>query len=104
MVLIETYKEVAVFRKGQTVFLGWTVNIPLPPSEYDLGPSCILFKGHGPAQQKTWFASLPSGYKSVMDYKVVHAFVTFMNASQPYVATGIQGNLINEYVMKTTKP
>ena len=104
MVLIETYKEVAVFRKGQTVFLGWTVNIPLPPSEYCLGPSCILFKGHGPAQQKTWFASLPSGYKSVMDYKVVHAFVTFMNASQPYVATGIQGNLINEYVMKTTKP
>ncbi len=104
IVLIEPHKELEVFRKGNTVFAGWTAYIPLPPTENNLGPSCLMFDGHGPIQQKTRSTSFPSGYRTALDYKVSHAFVTFMNESQPYVLSGIQGHLINEYVMKTTKP
>lgn len=104
MVLIEPHRQLEVFRKGTTVFAGWTVDIPLPPSEYSLGPSCIFFEGHGPVKQETKSSSFPSGYKNTMDYKISHAFVTFMNQSHPYVGTGIQGHLVTEYVMRTTKP
>ena len=104
IVLIEPHRQLEVVRKDNTLFVGWTVDIPLPPSEYTLGPSCIFFEGHGPAQQKNRSSFLPSGFKSEIDYKDTHAFVTFMNQSTPYVTTGIQGHLITEYLMKTTKP
>jgi sugar-specific transcriptional regulator TrmB len=104
MVLVEPHKQLEIFRKDNLVFAGWTVDIPLPPLGHSLGPSCLFFEGHGSTQQLTRSYSLPTGFKSTTDFKKCHAFVTFMNQSQPYVATGIQGFLVTEYVMRTTHP
>lgn len=105
MVLVDPYKQqLEIFRKDNLVFVGWTVDIPLPTLKYNLGPSCLFFEGHGPTQQIARSYSLPSGFKGTTDFKRRHAFVTFMNQSQPYVATGIQGSLVTEYIMRTTHP
>ncbi len=102
VVLVEPHKNVEVFRKDNLVFAGWTVNIPLPPLEYALGPSCLYFEGHGPVQQVTRTYSVPAGFKSTTEYKKCHAFVTFMNQSIPYFDSGNQGFLATEYIMRTT--
>ncbi len=104
MVLVERHKQIEIFRKDNLIFAGWTVDIPLPPLSYSLGPSCLFFEGHGPIQQLTRSYSLPTGFKGTTDFKKRHAFITFMNQSQPYIATGIQGFLVTEYVMRTTHP
>jgi sugar-specific transcriptional regulator TrmB len=103
LVLVEPHKQVEIFRKDNLVFAGWTVNIPLPPLNYSLGPSCLYFEGYGPAQQLTRSYAVPAGYKGTVDFKKRNAFVTFMHQPQPYIATGIQGTLITEYVMRTTR-
>jgi sugar-specific transcriptional regulator TrmB len=104
IVLIEPHKQLEVFRKGNTVFAGWTVDVPLPPLEINLGPSSLLFEGHGPSQRKNQTLHFSSGYTTHIEFDKTPAFVTFMTTPLPYVGTGIQGHLANNYVMKTTRP
>ncbi len=102
IVLIELHRQAEIFRKDSLVFAGWTVNVPLPPLKYALGPSCLYFEGHGPVQQVTRSYSVPAGFKGTTEFKKCHAFVTFMNQSISYMETGVQGFLVTEYVMRTT--
>jgi sugar-specific transcriptional regulator TrmB len=104
IVLIEPHKQLEVFRKGNTVFAGWTVNIPLPPTEINLGPSSLFFEGRISSQRKTQTYYFSSGFTTTIEFDKSPAFVTFMTAPIPYVGTGIQGHLANDYVMKTTRP
>lgn len=104
IVLIEPHKQLEVFRKDDKVFAGWTVNVPLPPLEINLGPSSLFFEAHGPAQRKTQTLHFSSGYTAHLEFDKVPAFVTFMTTPIPYVGTGIQGHLANDFVMKTTRP
>jgi sugar-specific transcriptional regulator TrmB len=104
IVLIEPNKQLEVFRKDNMVFAGWTVNVPLPPLEINLGPSSLFFEGHGPSQRKTQTLHFSSGYTTHLEFDKIPAFVTFMTTPLPYVGTGIQGHLANNYVMKTTRP
>jgi sugar-specific transcriptional regulator TrmB len=102
LVLVEPHKQAEIFRKDRLVFAGWTVNVPLPPLNYNLEPSCLYFEGHGPIQQVTRSYSVPAGFKGTTEFKKCHAFVTFMNQSTAYVERGVQGFLVTEYVMRTT--
>jgi sugar-specific transcriptional regulator TrmB len=103
IVLVEPH-QLEVFRKGNTVFAGWTVDVPLPPLEDNLGPSCLFFEGYGSIQRKTRSYSFPSGYKSTVDSNESNAFVTFMTQAIPYIGTGNQGYLVTKYMTKTMLP
>jgi sugar-specific transcriptional regulator TrmB len=104
IVLIEPHKQLEVFRKENMVFAGWTVNVPLSPLEINLGPSSMFFEAHGPSQRKTQTLHFSSGYTAHLEFDKIPAFVTFMTTPLPYVGTGIQGHLANNYVMKTARP
>jgi len=104
IVLIEPHKQLEVFRKDNTVFAGWTVDVPLPPTEIILGPSSLFFEGRNSSQRKTQTYHFSSGYTTTIEFDKFPAFVTFMTTPLPYVGTGIQGHLANNYVMKTTRP
>jgi hypothetical protein len=104
IVLIEPHKQLEIFKKDNMVFAGWTVNVPLPPLDINLGPSSLFFEAHGPSQRKTQTLHFSSGYSTYLEYDKIPAFVTFMTTPLAYVGTGIQGHLANDYVMKTTSP
>jgi sugar-specific transcriptional regulator TrmB len=76
---------------GKNFFAGWTVTIPLPPTSKSLPPSCILFEGYGNVKNKTYIWPFPSGFKAMIDWNGVDAFVTFLDPTWKYAGPGTQG-------------
>jgi len=78
---------------GNIVFAGWTVPIPLLPSQYILPPSCILFEGYSKIKTGTMSFVLPSGVKLHAEYNGLNAFVTFFHPSSKYSGPGTDGTI-----------
>jgi len=83
---------------GNTLFVGWTVPIPLIPSKYVLPPSCILFEGYGKVKPGVLSTILPSGRKNEVVYNCLEAFVTFFHPSSKYSGPGTEGFIDTELV------
>jgi hypothetical protein len=90
-VIIVKPDELELYKRGNTLFAGWTVPIPLPPTPNSLPLSCIVFEGHGNSKHLSLAFDLPSGYKSTLEVNARDAFLTFMSPSSNYAGPGTEG-------------
>jgi hypothetical protein len=90
-------EELQVWKKGNTLFAGWTIPIPLLPPKYKLDPAFILFEAFGDGFHTKFSNQLPSGYLMEMEFDGFPAFTTFVGPSWKYSGpgtSGLVGNLI----------
>jgi sugar-specific transcriptional regulator TrmB len=93
-----------VLKKNNVLFVGWTIEIPLPSLKLTLGSSTLLFQGLGDGRRLVRDYITPGGFKGRMDFISRHAVTTFMNKASFYIGTGIQGSLATECVFTTSPP
>ncbi len=79
-----TDKELQVWKQGDGLFAGWTIQIPLPPLQRYLPPSCLLFEKIGEARTQKYNTPMPSGYTGTCEYTGFDAFVTFVSPTWKY--------------------
>jgi sugar-specific transcriptional regulator TrmB len=96
--------ELQVRVQGNTLFAGWTVEIPLLPPKYTLPPSCILFEGYGKLRTGVFKTRAPSGRKQMYEYNGFGAFVTFFHPSSKYAGPGTDGILLRDVVFTGVPP
>ncbi len=95
--------ELQVRKQGSTLFVGWTVRIPLPPAAHILPPACMLFESYGKPNHV--LKSLPIGsFISMYEYDSYDAFVTFLDPSWKYSAPGTNGSLCTNVVGAVINP
>jgi sugar-specific transcriptional regulator TrmB len=88
---------------GNTLFAGWTVQIPLIPP-YSLPPSCILIEGYGDVKTLSWRAVNLSGHKTISAYNGFEAFVTFLHPSSKYSGPGTDGFFGRDVILTVYPP
>jgi sugar-specific transcriptional regulator TrmB len=96
--------ELEVWSKGNNLFAGWTVHIPLLPLPYSLPPSSMMLEGHGSPKLRKYTMNWPSGYKTSLRSNECQAFATFVNPSWRYAGPAIDGALTTDCIMITTPP
>lgn len=96
--------ELQVRIHGNTLFAGWTKQIPLLPPKYVLPPACLLIEGYGELKTDSFTLVFPSGYKSDVERNGCEAFVTFFHPSSKYSGPGTDGFFARDYVATTYPP
>ena len=95
--------ELQVRKQGSTLFVGWTVRIPLPPTAHILPPACMLFEAYGNPSHVV--RSSPAGnFISMYEADSFDAFVTFLDPSWKYSAPGTNGTLCTNVVGAMINP
>ena len=79
--------ELQVQIHGNTVFCGWTVEIPLQPAPLCLKPSCITLEGYGSLKTGSFTVNFPSGFKAIHEHNGFDAFVMFLSPKLNYSRT-----------------
>jgi sugar-specific transcriptional regulator TrmB len=90
--------ELQIRVHGNTLFAGWTVPIPLFPSQYILPPACILVEGYGDVKTAAYTIIGPSGAGFTAKQNGFDAFVTFMHPSSKYSGPGTDGFFVRDFV------
>lgn len=90
--------KLQILAKGNTLFVGWTIPIPLVPGNHVLPPSCILFEGYGEVKSGFFTNVFPSGRKQDSYYNCLEAFVTYFHPSMKYSVPGTEGFLDKEFL------
>jgi sugar-specific transcriptional regulator TrmB len=96
--------ELQVRVQGNTLFAGWTVQIPLIPPKHTLPPSCILFEGYSELRTGIFKTRTHSGRKQTYEYNGFGAFVTFFHPSSKYAGPGTDGILLRDVVFTAIPP
>jgi sugar-specific transcriptional regulator TrmB len=86
-------EELEIWVKGNTLFAGWTIQIPLLNAKYKLDPACILFEKHGSEVHRTYSLALPSGYLMGCETDGFPAFTTYISPSWKYSGPGMYGSV-----------
>jgi hypothetical protein len=95
--------ELQVQKNGNTLFVGWTVQIPLPPTAHILPPACMLFEAYGNPSHVV--RSSPAGsFISTYECDSYDAFVTFLDPSWKYSAPGTNGSVCTNVVGAMINP
>jgi sugar-specific transcriptional regulator TrmB len=98
-------KEVLqVHVRGNTLFVGWTIPIPLLPPRYVLPPATLLIEGYGNVKTKQYTSVTLSGFKNKTEINGFDAFVTFMHPASKYSGPGTDGFFIRDLVVTMTPP
>jgi hypothetical protein len=95
--------ELQIRVHGNTMFAGWTVPIPLFPTQDILPPACILIEGYGDAKTSAYTIIGPSGGFTARQ-NGFDAFVTFMHPSSKYSGPGTDGLFVRDFVGEFTPP
>ena len=90
--------ELQIRVHGNTLFAGWTVPIPLFPSQYILPPACILVEGYGDVKTAAYTIIGPSGAGFTAKQNGFDAFVTFIHPSSKYSGPGTDGFFVRDFV------
>jgi len=96
--------EVQIRTHGNTLFAGWTKEIPLLSSKHILQPACILIEGYGQLKTDTYTMLYPSGHKIVVERNGCEAFVTFFHPKSKYSGPGTDGFFARDFVATTYPP
>jgi hypothetical protein len=94
--------ELQIRVHGNTLFAGWTVPIPLYPSEYVLPSACILIEAYGDVKTDAYRIIQPTSEALKIRQNGFDAFVTFIHASSKYSGPGTDGFLVRDFVLETT--
>ncbi len=92
--------ELQIRVHGNTLFAGWTVPIPLLPSQYVLPPACIRFEGYGEVKTAAYTIKGPSG-RFTAKQNGIDAFVTFMHPESEYSGPGTDGFFVRDFISKS---
>jgi len=95
--------ELQIRMHGNTLFAGWTVQIPLLPP-YTLPPAFILIEAYGRVKTGIFALNLPSGYKLINECNGFEAFVTFFHSSSKYSGPGTDGFLARDAIQTVYPP
>jgi sugar-specific transcriptional regulator TrmB len=90
--------ELQIRVHGNTLFAGWTVPIPLLPSQHVLPPACMLIEGYGDVKTAAYTITNPWGGKVTAKQNGFDAFVTFMHPSSKYSGPGTDGFFVRDFV------
>ncbi len=96
--------ELQIQIHSNTLFAGWTVQIPLLHPPYKLPPSALLLEGYGNLKTGTYSIDHPSGYKTTHEYNGFEAFVTFLHPASKYSGPGTDGFIGRDDVSTTHSP
>jgi len=88
---------------GNTVFAGWTVQIPLI-EKYSLPPACMVIEGYGDIKTRAYKASTPAGYTMKVEGNNCPAFVNFLHSDSNYSGSGTDGAIGREVIIKVYPP
>jgi sugar-specific transcriptional regulator TrmB len=95
--------ELQIRKNGNTLFVGWTGHIPLPPTAHILPSACMLFEAYGKPQHV--MNSSPLGdFIENYEYDRLDAFVTFLDPSWKNLAPGTHGVMLTNVVGSITRP
>jgi hypothetical protein len=97
-------EELQVQSHGNTLFAGWTVEIPLLPPPYALPPACLLFEGYGNVKSGVFTNKMPSGTFAKYEYNALETFFTFFHPKSKYVGPGTESYLHREIILTATSP
>jgi sugar-specific transcriptional regulator TrmB len=96
--------ELQIRIHGNTLFAGWTRQIPLLHPKYSLPPSCLLIEGYGDLKTDSFSLISPSGYRTETERNGLDAFVTFFHPASKYSGPGTDGFFSRDYVATTYPP
>jgi len=96
--------ELQVRIHGNTLFCGWTVEIPLISSPLYLKPACITLAGYGSLKATSFTVDLPSGFKHSHEQNGFEAFVTFLSPESNYSGPGTDGFISRELISTAYPP
>ena len=96
--------ELKIKLHGNTLFCGWTMEIPLFPPPLRLMPSCILLEGYGKLKTESFAIKLLSGYKVFHEQNGFDAFVTYINPKSSYSGPGTDGWIGRDHISTTYPP
>lgn len=77
--------------KGNTLFAGWTVHIPLKIYKKSIPPACVLFEGFGETKSGMFTSETTTNHDYEIWYNSLDAFVTFFLPRMKYVGSGTEG-------------
>lgn len=94
--------ELQIRKNGNMLFAGWTVRIPIPPTDHVLPPACMLFEAYGKPNHIV--KSSPLGdFTENWESDSYDAFVTFLDPSWKYSAPGTHGCICTNVVGAITR-
>ena len=96
--------EIQARLHGNTLFVGWTVPIPLYPPPFVLPPACLQFEGYGELKTGASKYQTPAGHTHVAEFNGFDAFVTFFHPASKYSGPGTDGFLRRDVVMTSYPP
>lgn len=96
--------EIQVRIHGNTLFAGWTKQIPLLPPKHILPPACLLIEGYGNLKTDSYTMFFPSGHRAETERNGFDAFVTFFHPSSKYSGPGTDGFFARDYIATTYPP
>jgi sugar-specific transcriptional regulator TrmB len=99
--------ELQIRTRGNTMFTGWTVPIPLFPKEYVLPPACLMIEGYGKVNPVGYTTLTTSGLmltKSTVEANYFNAFVTFIHPRSKYSGPGTDGFFSRDYIATIYPP
>jgi sugar-specific transcriptional regulator TrmB len=93
---------------GNTLFAGWTVPIPLFPSQRILPPACTLIEAYGDVKTAAYTVCIPFGLWGIQpkfgraqlkfEENYFNGFVTFMHPSSRYSGPGTDGFFVRDVI------
>lgn len=95
--------ELEVRLHGNTLFAGWTKQIPVIES-YIVPPSCLLIEGYGTLKTSAYRVMIPSGYLLKTEGNHQDAFVTYLHPSSKYSGPGTDGAFARDVMMEFIPP
>jgi sugar-specific transcriptional regulator TrmB len=89
---------------GLTLFVGWTIQIPLLNNKFSLPPSCLLVEGYGNIRTDAYKASIPSGFLLKTEGNIFEAFVTYLHPASNYSGPGTDGAFGRDIILELHPP
>jgi len=91
--------ELQVRQHGNILFTGWTVPIPLYPTENYVPPSCMFFEGYRELGTGVVESKPSLGRMQKSEFYGFEAFVTFFHPSSKYSGPGTDGVIFRDMIV-----
>jgi sugar-specific transcriptional regulator TrmB len=96
--------EIETCIHGNTLFVGWTVQIPLLDGKYTIPPSCLQIEGFGKVKTNAYQIKVPSGCLLKTEGNILEAFVTYLHPTLKYYGPGTDGAIGRDVIMEIHPP
>ena len=90
--------ELQIRMHGNTMFIGWTVPIPLFPPKYVLPPACVTIEGYGEVNPVSYALVTPVT-RTTIETNYFNAFVTFRHPLSKYSGPGTDGYFCRDTIL-----